>query len=184
MSGHRAPRGLDGLISFRGRRGLRRRGSAGLVSLGLLRFTGSNCFVTVESVFDLAYHVPERHPVTQRVVSATALFGLTGLVLLATAAAAVGAALARRARPPLPAQGGGRCRRGDHRLGGGPVGDVRLAGLEAAQDADQPAPVPARGAPRGARFLAGLRRFPRDVTRFGRGFSRSTAFGSVLLFVV
>ena len=66
---------------------------AGLISLGLLLFNGSNFFVTLESVFDLAYHVPERNLVTQRLVSFAALFLLTGCLLLATGAALLGGAL-------------------------------------------------------------------------------------------
>src|SRR3954468_10513995 len=36
-------------------------GTAGLVSLGFLLFNGSNFFVSLESVFDLTYHVRERN---------------------------------------------------------------------------------------------------------------------------
>jgi uncharacterized BrkB/YihY/UPF0761 family membrane protein len=70
-------------------------GVAGLVSLGLLLFNGSNFFVRLESVFDLAYHVPERNLISQRVVSFVAfvaLFLLTGLVLVGSTATLVGGA--------------------------------------------------------------------------------------------
>jgi membrane protein len=67
--------------------------SAGLISLALLLFNGSNFFVTLESTFDLVYHVPERNIVWQRVVSFAGLFGLTALLLINTATAILGGAL-------------------------------------------------------------------------------------------
>ena len=128
-------------------------GVAGLVSLGLLLFNGSNFFVTLGSVFDLAYHVPERHPLTQRLVSVVALIVLTGLVLLATGAAAVGGVFGQALSTAIPWLGAAdRCRPGGHRLGGGLGGVVRLAVLGAAQRAGQSAPGPARG----ARFVCPL----------------------------
>ena len=66
---------------------------AGLISLGLLLFNGSNFFVSLESVFDQAYHVPERNVITQRLVSFAALFLLTGCLLLSTGAAILGSSL-------------------------------------------------------------------------------------------
>ena len=75
---------------------------AGLVSLGLLLFNGSNFFVTLESVFDLAYHVPERNLVTQRVVSFAALFVVTALLLITTSAAVLGGALGETLTAYLP----------------------------------------------------------------------------------
>lgn len=68
-------------------------GVAGLVSLGFLLFNGSNFFVTLESVFDLAYHVPERNILWQRVVSFAALFTVTALFLVAASAAVLGTTL-------------------------------------------------------------------------------------------
>jgi membrane protein len=65
-------------------------GTAGLVSLGLLLFTGSNLFVTLESVFDIVHRAPERDFIRQRLVSFGALFALAAVVLVAGLAAANG----------------------------------------------------------------------------------------------
>lgn len=65
-------------------------GVAGLVSLGLLLFTGSNLFVTLESVFAIVYHVPERNFVRQRLVSFGALLALAAVILVAGVTAALG----------------------------------------------------------------------------------------------
>jgi membrane protein len=75
---------------------------AGLISLGLLLFNGSNFFVTLESVFDLTYHVPERNLITQRVVSFAALFTVTALLLITTAAAILGGALGETVTQYIP----------------------------------------------------------------------------------
>jgi membrane protein len=75
---------------------------AGLISLGLLLFNGSNFFVTLESVFDLAYHVPERNIVWQRVVSFAALFAVTALLLVNTAAAILGSSLGETLSAYIP----------------------------------------------------------------------------------
>jgi len=77
----------------------------GLISLGLLLFNGSNFFVTLESVFDLAYHVPERNIITQRVVSFAALFGVTASLLITSGAAILGGALGETVTTYIPQLG-------------------------------------------------------------------------------
>src|SRR3954453_13562170 len=90
-------------------------GGAGLISLGLLLFNGSNFFVTLESVFDLTYHVPERHLITQRIISFAALFVAAGLLIVASGAAVLGGAIGENIATILPALA--------------PVIDAGLAGL-------------------------------------------------------
>jgi membrane protein len=159
-------------------------GVAGLVSLGLLLFNGSNFFVTLESVFDLAYHVPERHPLTQRLVSVVALIVLTGLVLLATGAAAVGGVFGQALSTAIPWLGAA--------IDAGLAATVSVAGLVASfvllYWGLPNARVSLRQALPGALvssalFLAVLRVFPLYVALFGQGFSVYAAFGSVLLFM-
>jgi len=75
---------------------------AGLISLGLLLFNGSNFFVTLESVFDLTYHEPERHLITQRIVSFAALFVAAGLLILVTVAAVLGGGIGESLAAVLP----------------------------------------------------------------------------------
>ena len=154
-------------------------GVAGLVSLGLLLFNGSNFFVTLESVFDLAYHVPERHPVTQRVVSVVALFVLTGLVLLATAAGAVGGVFGQAVANAIPWLGAV--------VDAGLATAVSVAGLVASfvllYWGLPNTRVSLRQALPGALvssalFLAVLRIFPLYVALFGQGFSVYAAFGT------
>ncbi|HEY2594463.1 MAG TPA: YihY/virulence factor BrkB family protein [Chloroflexota bacterium] len=77
-------------------------GGVGLVSLGLLLFNGSNFFVSLESVFNLTYHVPDRNIVTQRVVSFAALFTVTALLLINTGAAVLGGQLGRTLSAYIP----------------------------------------------------------------------------------
>ncbi len=61
-------------------------GKAGIVSLLLLLFTGSNFFANMQSVFDLAYHVSDRNFVVQRVVAVVMLIVVSVLVIVATTA--------------------------------------------------------------------------------------------------
>jgi membrane protein len=77
-------------------------GVAGFISLLLLLLTGSNLFVTLESVFDVAYHVPQRSIVKQRLVSLCGLFAFTFVVLLATATIALGLTLRDAAQAFVP----------------------------------------------------------------------------------
>ena len=159
-------------------------GVAGLVSLGLLLFNGSNFFVTLELVFDLAYHVPERHPLTQRLVSVVALMVLTGLVLLATGAAAVGGVFGQALSTAIPWLGAV--------IDAGLAAAVSVAGLVASfvllYWGLPNARISLRQALPGALvssalFVAVLRIFPLYVALFGQGFSVYTAFGTVLLFM-
>jgi membrane protein len=159
-------------------------GVAGLVSLGLLLFNGSNFFVTLESVFDLAYHVPERDPIRQRLVSFAALFVLTGLVLLATGAAAAGGVFGQAVVAALPRLGAV--------VDAGLATAVSVAALVATfvlmywglpntrVSLRQALPG---GLVASALFLAVLRLFPLYVALFGQGFSVYAAFGTVLLFM-
>jgi membrane protein len=159
-------------------------GVAGLVGLGLLLFNGSNFFVSLESVFDLAYHVPERHPVTQRLVSLAALLVLAGLVLLAAAAAAAGGVFGQSVTAALPRLGAV--------VDAGLATAVSMAGLVAAfvlmywrlpnagVSLRQALPGALAAA---ALFVVVLRVFPLYVALFGQGFSVYAAFGTVLLFM-
>jgi membrane protein len=61
-------------------------GKAGIISALLLLFTGSNFFANMQSVFDLAYHVPDRNFVVQRVIALVMLVIVTVLVIIATTA--------------------------------------------------------------------------------------------------
>jgi membrane protein len=63
-------------------------GPTGLIGLGILLVNGTNFFTSLETVFNLAYHVPDRDFVRQRLVALGGLFVLTCLVLTSTAAAA------------------------------------------------------------------------------------------------
>jgi membrane protein len=159
-------------------------GVAGLISLGLLLFNGSNFFVTLESVFDLAYHVPERNLITQRLVSFAALFVMTALVLLATAAGAVGGVFGQAVATALP------------RLG--VVADAGLATAASVASLAATFVLMYWGLPNtrislrqalpgalvaAALFVAILRIFPLYVALFGQGFSVFAAFGTVLLFM-
>ena len=65
-------------------------GKAGIVSFLLLLFTGSNFFANMQSVFDLAYHVPDRNFVVQRVIAVVMLVIVTALVIVATTASSLG----------------------------------------------------------------------------------------------
>jgi membrane protein len=159
-------------------------GAAGLVSLGLLLFNGSNFFVTLESVFDLAYHVPERDLIRQRLVSFAALFVLTGLVLLATGAAAAGGVFGEAVASAFPRLGAV--------VDAGLATAVSVAALVAnfvlMYWALPNTRVSLRQALPGglvasALFLAVLRLFPLYVALFGQGFSVYAAFGTVLLFM-
>ena len=81
---------------------------AGLISLGLLLFNGSNFFVSLESVFDLAYHVPERNVIYQRVVSFAALFVVAACLVITSGAAILGGALAAATPRRTRARGSAR----------------------------------------------------------------------------
>jgi len=163
-------------------------GLAGLISLGLLLFTGSNLFVTLETVLNLAYHVPDRGLVKQRVVSFAGLFALTALVLLGSLAAAFGGALSgafgEAARSSVPDAWDAI------------DGALTLAGSAIVlvlaftwmywsmpnTNNSLTHSIPG-GAVAGALFVALTRLFPLYVSLFGGGFSVYAAFGTVLLFV-
>jgi len=159
-------------------------GLAGLVSLGLLLFNGSNFFVTLESVFDLAYHVPERNLIVQRAVSFGALFVLTGLVLLGSLAAVLGGVFGEDLAAFVP--------RLWATVDATLATVVSLIGLFVAfllmywvlpntrisLHQALPGAVVAT-----ALFVAVLRIFPIYVALFGSGFSIYAAFGTVLVFM-
>jgi membrane protein len=159
-------------------------GVAGLISLGLLLFNGSNFFVTLESVFDLAYHVPERNLIVQRVVSFAALFVLTGLVLVGSLAAVVGGVFGEGLSSLVPQLWATV----DATL----ATAVSLIGLFVAFLLMYWVLPNARVSPRqalpgaivaAALFVAVLRIFPIYVALFGGGFSVYAAFGTVLVFM-
>jgi len=159
-------------------------GGAGLVSLGFLLFNGSNFFVTLESVFDLVYHVPERNLIVQRIVSFGALFITIILAVLTTAAAAAGGAFGQTVADLLPGLGNALYR--------GVGTTVSLLGLGATFFLMYwrlpNKPHSALGALPGTvvgsvLFLLLLRVFPLYVSLFGEGFNAFAAFGSVLLFM-
>jgi membrane protein len=159
-------------------------GVAGLISLGLLLFNGSNFFVTLESVFDLTYHVPERDLITQRVVSFAALFVLTGLVLIGSVAAVVGGVFGEGLASLVPTLWATV----DTTL----AAVVSLVGLFVAfllmywvlpntrVSLRQALPGAVVAA---ALFVAVLRIFPIYIALFGGGFSVYAAFGTVLVFM-
>jgi membrane protein len=160
-------------------------GVAGVVSLGLLLFNGSNFFVTLESVFDLAYHVPERDLVTQRLVSFAALFVSTALLLLVTAAAAFGGVFGQAVASALPRLGAA--------VNAGVAIAVSVVGLVVTFVLMYWALPNTRTSLRQALpgalvacalFVAVLRIFPLYVALFGQGFSVFAAFGTVLLFML
>jgi membrane protein len=179
-----AARGLlsDSLASFE-----RAAGVAGLISLGFLLFNGSNFFVSLESVFDLTYHVRERNLVTQRVVSFAALFVVTALFLIAATAAVVGSAVGQAIADLVPELT--------------PVMDAAKAGLGPAISIIGLALILVllywlipntrhsfRHALPGAALacvllLLVVRLFPVYVQFFGQGVNVYAAFGTVLLFM-
>jgi membrane protein len=65
-------------------------GAAGIVSLVLLLFSGTNFFSNMQMVFNLAYHVEDRNMVLQRVVALVMLFVGTALLLVSTTAYGLG----------------------------------------------------------------------------------------------
>jgi YihY family inner membrane protein len=58
--------------------------AASLISIGFLLFNASNFFVSLESTFGMAYHVPERDMIRQRILSFAAFFAFTVMVLVST----------------------------------------------------------------------------------------------------
>jgi membrane protein len=158
--------------------------AAGLISLGLLLFTGSNFFVTLESVFDLAYHVPDRNPVTQRIVSLAALFVVAGLLLVASTASVLGSALGQEVRTLVP-------RLADV-IDTGVGSLISTAGLVSITvlmywlipntKHSLRRALPGAIVASILLFLA-VRIFPIYVALFGGGFNVYAAFGSVLLFM-
>lgn len=60
---------------------------AGLVAIILLLVNGSNFFANMSSVFDQAYHVPDRNFLVQRLVALVMLFITTALLIVSTLAA-------------------------------------------------------------------------------------------------
>ena len=69
-------------------------GVAELISVLLILFNGANFFAGMQSVFNLAYHVPDRNLVLQRVVGLLVLIGVLALALVSTTAYSLGAVLA------------------------------------------------------------------------------------------
>ncbi|MBV8719074.1 MAG: YihY/virulence factor BrkB family protein [Chloroflexi bacterium] len=65
-------------------------GAAGIISLLLLLFSGSNFFATMQMVFNLAYHVPDRNVVAQRAMAVVMLLFVTALLLVSTTAYGLG----------------------------------------------------------------------------------------------
>jgi membrane protein len=65
-------------------------GAAGIVSLLLLLFSGTNFFGNMEMVFDLAYHVEDRNIIMQRVTALIMLLIVTALLLVSTTAYSLG----------------------------------------------------------------------------------------------
>ncbi len=61
-------------------------GTASIVSILLLLFSGSNFFANMEMVFDIVYHVPDRNIVMQRLLAVIMLLIVTALLLVSTTA--------------------------------------------------------------------------------------------------
>jgi membrane protein len=159
-------------------------GGAGLISLGLLLFNGSNFFVTLESVFDLAYHVPERNIITQRVVSFAALFVVTALLLVSTGASILGGALGQGVAAIIPQFAAVI----DEALGkaismiGLVITILLMYWLLPNRHHSMRHALPGAVAASVALLLA-LQIFPIYVALFGGGFNLYAAFGTVLLFM-
>lgn len=170
----------DSLAAFQGAAG-----TAGLISLGFLLFNGSNFFVTLESTFDLAYHVPERHLVTQRMVSFAGLFVMTGLLVITVGAALLGGALGQRVAifvpelEPLTDAGVAPL----VSVSGLVVMIVLLYWLIPNRHHDFRHALPGAGVVCVLLLLV-LRFFPLYVAIFGQGFNLYAAFGSILLFML
>jgi membrane protein len=157
---------------------------AGLISLGLLLFNGSNFFVSLESVFDLAYHVPERNIVTQRIVSFAGLFIVTACLLVTTGAAFLSSAVGETLAPYLP--------RLAPAIDAGLGNVISVAGLVLMmilmywlipnRHHDFVRALPGAALTSVALLLV-VRIFPIYVALFGGGFSIYAAFGSILLFM-
>jgi membrane protein len=157
---------------------------AGLISLGLLLFNGSNFFVTLESVFDLAYHVPERDIVTQRVVSFAGLFVATACLLITAGAAVLGGELGQALTAYIPELGAAL----DAGIGSA-ISVTALVVLLILTYWLIPNSrhrfvhaLPGAGLASIALLLV-VRIFPIYVALFGGGFSVYAAFGSILLFM-
>ncbi|MDQ6670279.1 MAG: YihY/virulence factor BrkB family protein [Chloroflexota bacterium] len=65
-------------------------GTASIISILLLLFSGSNFFANMQMVFNLAYHVPDRNFVMQRVLGVVMLVIVTALLLISTTAYGLG----------------------------------------------------------------------------------------------
>jgi membrane protein len=157
---------------------------AGLISLGLLLFNGSNFFVSLESVFDLAYHVPERNIVVQRVVSFAALFVVAACLLVSVAALVLGGALGETLHSLFPQFGAAIDASLSTAISIGTlvvmlflmywfIPNRRHSLVHA---------LPGTALTSVALLLV-VRIFPIYVALFGGGFSVYAAFGSILLFM-
>src|SRR5579884_82442 len=65
-------------------------GTASVISILLLLFSGSNFFGAMEMVFDMAYHVQDRNVVLQKIMAIVMLLIVTALMLVSTTAYGLG----------------------------------------------------------------------------------------------
>jgi membrane protein len=65
-------------------------GTAGILSILLLLFSGTNFFGNMEMVFNMAYHVEDRNLIMQRVVALIMLVIVTALLVVSTTAYGLG----------------------------------------------------------------------------------------------
>jgi membrane protein len=65
-------------------------GTAGILSIVLLLFSGTNFFGNMEMVFNMAYHVEDRNLIMQRVVALIMLVIVTALLVVSTTAYGLG----------------------------------------------------------------------------------------------
>ena len=65
-------------------------GTASVISVLLLLFSGSNFFANMQMVFNLAYHVEDRNFILQRVLAVVMLLIATALLLISTTAYGLG----------------------------------------------------------------------------------------------
>jgi membrane protein len=158
--------------------------TAGVISLALLLFSGSNFFVTLETAFDVAYHVPNRNLFTQRVVSLAALFAVAGLLLVSTSASVLGGELGHGLASLVP-EVAPAIDTGVGTL----ISVVGLVGMTVLMYWLIPNTkhslrhaLPGAVVASLALWLA-VRIFPIYVALFGGGFNLYAAFGSVLLFM-
>jgi YihY family inner membrane protein len=133
----------------------------GVIGLALLLWSGSSFFTSIEFVLDLAYKVPMRPFITQRLVALATLFGFAALLVLASLASSVSVLSAVLM------------------FGAFQVLYTALPNRPQRWQAVVPGALVASSL-----FALILQIFPLYVALFGQGFSVYLAFGTLLLFTL